>query len=177
MSGRQIASGSDTVRRMVLLLPELQDSQSIFVYASAGSEVQTYALIEDLLALRKTVAVPHIIDAKHRQMQATVIRSPKALVPDPHYPDLLTPGKGEPLSGSPDLSLLPGLAFSPLTGTRLGMGGGYYDRFFGALRSGGFRVGLAFEQQLQDELPAEAHDHPVHAIVTPERVYRIIAQP
>ncbi|MBB6431732.1 5-formyltetrahydrofolate cyclo-ligase [Algisphaera agarilytica] len=169
--------GSQAIHQTILNLPELGTAQSVFVYASAGSEVATHELIEALLVRGKTVAVPHITDPKAGRMQAVVIHALQDLVPDPHLPSLLTPQTGEPLGLAPDLTLLPGLAFSPETGVRLGMGGGYYDRFFdGPGHEGGLRVGLAFDEQLRDDLPVETHDYPVHAIATPRRLYRISAE-
>lgn len=165
------------IHEHVLGLPELQTAQSVFVYASAGSEVQTHKLIEDLLSQGKTIGVPRITDPKAGRMQATVIHSLQDLVPDPHLPKLLTPSTDEPLEGTPDVTLVPGLAFSPETGARLGMGGGYYDRYFDAAgNDAGFRIGLAFDEQLLNDIPVEVHDHPVHAIATPQRLYRISSE-
>lgn len=68
-----------------------------------------------------------------------------------------------------DVVLLPLLAFD-LAGNRLGMGGGYYDRCFAAYRNRGLkrplRVGLAFDWQRADSLPAQPWDVPLHAVVT-----------
>lgn len=67
---------------------------------------------------------------------------------------------------SPDLVLIPGVAFD-WDGYRLGYGGGYYDRFLpdGQLQ-GALLIGLAFEFQLLPELPRENWDQPVHAVIT-----------
>lgn len=172
----QVDADSESIRGHVLELPELVAARSVFVYASTASEVQTLALIEDLLALHKTVAVPRITDRAASAMEAVVIRSLKDLTPSPGSFDLLTPRGRETLEGPAEVTLLPGLAFSPLTGARLGMGGGYYDRYFAsAAGHASFRIALAFEHQLADVLPVEPHDHAVHAIVTPYRVHRVNA--
>jgi 5-formyltetrahydrofolate cyclo-ligase len=52
-------------------------------------------------------------------------------------------------------------------GIRLGRGGGYYDRALRHARPGAVLVGVVFDDELLDELPSEAHDMRVTAVVTP----------
>ena len=70
-----------------------------------------------------------------------------------------------------DAVLVPGVAFDR-AGHRLGYGGGYYDRLLPSLRRDCLRVGLAYDEQVVDELPAEEHDVRLHAVVTPTRLLR-----
>ena len=53
------------------------------------------------------------------------------------------------------------------TGVRLGPGGGYYDRALAHARPDAVLVAVLFDGELLDEVPAEAHDHRVTAVVTP----------
>ena len=69
--------------------------------------------------------------------------------------------------------LAPGLAFCMADGARLGRGAGFYDRFFAHPEASARRVGVCFESQLLDHLPAEPHDAPMHAIVTESRFVRV----
>ncbi len=64
---------------------------------------------------------------------------------------------------------MPGVAFDR-SGHRLGYGGGFYDRFLARLPARALRIGVAFDQQVLDELPAEEHDQPVDLVVTPSEV-------
>ncbi len=64
-----------------------------------------------------------------------------------------------------DAVLVPGLAFD-LNGRRLGRGGGHYDRFLVRLRPDCLRVGVCFEGQIVDTVPADPWDQPVDAVVT-----------
>ena len=69
-----------------------------------------------------------------------------------------------------DLVVMPLLAFDP-TGSRLGMGGGYYDRSFAfKMRSERKRkptlLGMAYQFQQVESLPRQAWDVPLDAIVT-----------
>ena len=65
-----------------------------------------------------------------------------------------------------DVVLVPLLAFDK-SGTRLGMGGGYYDRYLPGLRSSANIVGVGFAcQQCLEALPKADWDIPLHAVVT-----------
>jgi 5-formyltetrahydrofolate cyclo-ligase len=57
-------------------------------------------------------------------------------------------------------------------GGRLGRGGGYYDRFLGQPGLRAVRCGLAFAEQVVDELPTAPHDQPVDIVVTDQEVLR-----
>ena len=75
-----------------------------------------------------------------------------------------------------DVVLFPLVAFDS-GGNRLGMGAGYYDRTFEAVHRrslwrGPKRIGVAYELQCVDSLPAADWDVPLDAIVT-ERAIRI----
>jgi 5-formyltetrahydrofolate cyclo-ligase len=52
---------------------------------------------------------------------------------------------------------------------RLGMGGGYYDRFIAHLHTSGqypFLLGVAFDEQFCDHLPLDPWDQPLNAVST-----------
>jgi 5-formyltetrahydrofolate cyclo-ligase len=66
-----------------------------------------------------------------------------------------------------DVVILPGVAFSR-SGARLGQGGGWYDRFLAQIRPDCVVVGVAFAEQIVDDLPVEDHDVAVHHVVTQE---------
>ena len=67
--------------------------------------------------------------------------------------------------------VVPGVAFDR-EGRRLGHGFGYYDRFLATLPGDVTRVGLAFANQVIPEVPVDAWDVPVHALVTEEGVVK-----
>lgn len=167
----QADADSKSICRRVLELPELIHADSVMVYASTAREVQTAVLIETLLSQGKTVAVPRITDAQAGSMDAVPIGSLSDLIPGEY--GIPTPRNRAPLDEPAEVIVVPGLAFSPITGTRLGMGGGFYDRYFAALNRTAFRVGLAFDHQCCDDLPAEPHDLPMHALALPGHLVRI----
>jgi 5-formyltetrahydrofolate cyclo-ligase len=66
-----------------------------------------------------------------------------------------------------DLVVVPALAVDP-AGRRLGRGGGSYDRALARLTPGRtFVVALLHDGELVGAVPAEPHDHPVDATITP----------
>jgi len=69
----------------------------------------------------------------------------------------------------PDVILMPLLGFDK-HGTRLGYGGGYYDRTLAALSKRPRLVGFAFALQEIDHIPRDGHDVPLDTIVTEEGV-------
>ena len=70
------------------------------------------------------------------------------------------------------LIFVPALAVSR-SGMRLGRGGGSYDRALARAESA-FTVALLHDGELIDDVPAEAHDRPVDAVVTPAEGLRTL---
>ncbi|GAA1187699.1 hypothetical protein GCM10009674_28580 [Nesterenkonia xinjiangensis] len=84
------------------------------------------------------------------------------------------------LDQGPLLMLLPALAVDT-RGHRLGQGGGYYDRLFARLDAAGRLTDVAAwavvgpgEVLPPGTFPVEAHDLQVEAVVTPERLRRLV---
>jgi 5-formyltetrahydrofolate cyclo-ligase len=54
--------------------------------------------------------------------------------------------------------IVPGLAFDRM-GSRMGRGGGYYDRFLGRAALGtALKIGVCWELQIIDRVPTDSHD-------------------
>ena len=94
---------------------------------------------------------------------------------DPFEESDLIPGVIDLMQPSGDLpELVPQVLFMPLVGftvrgERLGQGGGFYDRWLAA-HPETIAIGMAWDCQEVEDLPMEAHDMPLAAIVTPTRV-------
>jgi 5-formyltetrahydrofolate cyclo-ligase len=67
---------------------------------------------------------------------------------------------------SVDLVLVPALAVDP-SGIRLGRGGGSYDRALARVPPGVPIIALLYDGEMVPALPAEPHDRPVSAVITP----------
>ncbi len=144
-------------------------SQSEVVHAYLGvlpGEVRTESLVEQALRERKRVLCPRVrphgqldhrelLDTSHLRESSFGLLEPDADLAPPADP------------AAADLILVPGVAFSA-DGARLGMGGGYYDRFL--VQTNAHTIGLAFEMQIQTELPQRPHDQRIDMIVTELRV-------
>ena len=64
-----------------------------------------------------------------------------------------------------DVVIVPAVAYDKDC-YRLGYGGGFYDRFLENLREDAITIGIAFDLQIFDEIPKEAHDAQLDYIVT-----------
>lgn len=95
----------------------------------------------------------------------------------PLYPSgfgTLAPAETAPVV-SPDCIVVPLLGFDRF-GTRLGYGGGYYDRTLAGMARAPKLIGIAFAAQEVERIPRADHDVPLDAIVT-EKGYRAFARP
>lgn len=81
----------------------------------------------------------------------------------------LIPGEGAWVE--PQVVIVPMLAFDS-RGYRLGYGGGFYDRTLQGLRAKGpvLAIGFAFAAQEVDEVPIDAYDQRLDAVVTEKGV-------
>ena len=169
----QLIQQSKEVHKNLLSLKEIIECTTIFVYVSFRSEVETLTLIKTFLNLGKTVTVP-ITRVKEKRLDAIRITDPETdLVPG--YCNIPEPGeelclrqKADPTEI--DLILLPGSVFDK-RGGRFGYGGGYYDRFVSSIPRA-LRVGLAFDLQIVEKAPLQAHDELLDFIITETAVIR-----
>jgi len=162
-----LAEASLAIARRVMRLDDFGGPRrSVVAYCSTGSEVGTSDLIDLLLADGHEVAVP--VCDQGQVMRACVIDGRSGL--EPGRFGILEPTEKEPLENEPDMVLVPGLAFDE-SGTRLGHGGGVYDRDLAA-HEGGLGGGVCFEAALQPSLPREVHDRPMDLLVTEKGTIR-----
>jgi 5-formyltetrahydrofolate cyclo-ligase len=76
------------------------------------------------------------------------------------------PGLGPAAIAEVELVLVPAVAVDH-AGIRLGRGGGSYDRALARIRPGTPVVALLFDAEVRATLPAQPHDRPVTAVLTP----------
>lgn len=152
-------------------LAELREAGAVFVFISHGAEVDTRALIDELVVRGVQVSVPRVVDG--RRMVAAPFPGWDGLVPGTL--GIPAPASTRPDPRPPDVVLTPGLAFAR-HGHRLGYGKGYYDRWFRA-HPAPVRVALAFGCQVVEALPVTPSDEPVDLVVTEEEVIRCGGRP
>lgn len=160
-----------------LELPELERARTVAAYVSVGSEPGTLALLDALLARGVRVLLPALLPDNDLDWAAYAGEGSVARVQHGGKMALFEP-VGERLGpdavASADAVLLPGLAVDA-RGMRLGRGGGSYDRVLARLERAGARPALLvllYDSEVVDSVPAEAHDRPVDAVVTPSGVRR-----
>jgi 5-formyltetrahydrofolate cyclo-ligase len=143
---------------------EFRRSPNIFVYVSFGSEVDTHKIINYALDQGKNVFVPKIISRK-AGMAAVQIKSLGDL--ERNSFGILEPKDFKDKAGANilDYILVPGLGFD-LKGSRLGYGGGFYDRFLKDISAKASVIALAYETQIVESLTVESFDIPVKGIIT-----------
>ncbi len=145
-------------------------AELICSYVDFREEVQTTELITALLGEGRRVAVPVHLHGTTEPLVFAEIRSLSEMVRG-HFGILQPPRESArflPTAAIP-LFLVPGLAFDP-AGRRLGYGLGFYDRAFADAAPGALKVGLAFEVQIVECVPADPHDVPMDFVVTENRV-------
>jgi 5-formyltetrahydrofolate cyclo-ligase len=159
---------SSAICRRLLSLPALKESSSVAVYLATRHEANVDAIASTLIRCGTTVVAPM------GESQFGVLRN--------LHTDVVTSERGlrEPVlrantvNFAPDeldVILVPGLAFSR-SGTRLGQGGGWYDRVL-AMAPHAMPVGICFDCQLVPHIPSEPHDRRVALVVTETQIVEV----
>jgi len=162
------AAATHALTRLVLTAPAVRRARRVAAYAPMSSEPGSVALLDGLLGLGLWVVLPVVLPGGTLDWAA--------------YDGLLRPAGGEGGRGlcepagprlgpevlaEVDVVLAPGLAVDR-QGTRLGRGGGCYDRALAGLPAPVTVAVLLYDGELVDAvLPAEPHDRPVTAAVAP----------
>jgi 5-formyltetrahydrofolate cyclo-ligase len=139
-------------------LPAFQSAKTVLIYYPTHNEVDVLPLIKRYKK-EKTFLFPVV----HRRAMTACPYEGNAKMHRGKYniPEPTT----APFTGKIDLILLPGVGFD-LYGNRLGRGGGYYDRYLSKLKRETILVGVGYDFQLIEEVPADRRDKRLHYIVT-----------
>ena len=138
-------------------------SKIIMAYASTPDELQLTELFAACFADKKILAIPFIVGKG--EMRAVEVPSFDALEVGAFNIQTVKAAFRKFIEPAQiDCVIVPGAAFD-LNGGRLGLGGGYYDRFL-PLAVNAKKIALAYDFQLVDNLPLEEHDVKLDAILT-----------
>jgi 5-formyltetrahydrofolate cyclo-ligase len=169
LSVEERASRSAAITEKLLSLEAVQKARTVFAYAAMDDEVQTEPLIASLLDRGKRVAIPLVIGK--RAMEAALVPSMDAMETGAYGILTVRAERREILAPQEiDCVIVPGVAFG-LDGSRLGMGGGYYDAFLPKAERA-VRVAAAFQCQISEDIPSLPYDCGVDWIVTEQGVFK-----
>lgn len=153
-----------------------QRSTRIACYLSNDGEIDTGPVIERILRAGKHCYLPVLSRIHHDRLWFAEYRPGMRLRPNRFgIPQPVVPARELVRAGSLDLVLVPLVAFDT-GGHRLGMGGGYYDRSLAFLLTRRHwrrphPVGLGYDFQRVESLPADPWDVPLVGVVTDRQVY------
>ena len=168
LSDSELREKSNKIKEIIFKMKEFKDAKAILFYISYRNEVDTHQMIKDCIAIEKKVVVPRT-DRLRERIVLSELSNWNNLAYGEY--NILEPKKEffqEVLIDSIDLMFIPGIAFD-VCGNRIGHGKGYYDRLL-KIPHNATRIGLAFELQIVDNIPAEPHDVKLNKIVTEDRV-------
>jgi 5-formyltetrahydrofolate cyclo-ligase len=171
LSGAEREEKSEAICKNLLRLPEYREAEQVLFYVAFRTEVDTSLMREMSREAGQTVAAPRG-DRNNRSMQFYAFDSDADLESGP-FGILQPPPDPERLIyfDRPTLIFVPGLVFDR-KGNRMGWGMGFYDRFLAGPARGQAAIGLAFDCQFEAELPSQAHDVPLQAVVSESGIFR-----
>ncbi len=153
----------------VLQHPMLQSQQTIASYVSCGNEISTFFLNIELKRRGHILALPVVSSSTKGAMDFYTFKEGAPFIPNRF--NILEP------PAEPERKVMPSqfsVVIAPLTafdiyGSRLGMGGGYYDRLLKAISPECRIIGIAYDFQQSAEIPTENWDMPLDEVITPTR--------
>lgn len=167
---------ADALAVHVARLPQFRRANRIAGYLAQDGEIDPMPLLRRAVRQGRQVSLP-VIDRPHRgamqflgYLPGDPLRANRYGIPEPVR-------RTRPVidASELDLVLVPLVAFD-MSGNRLGMGGGYYDRRFAVRRERQWRrpvlIGIAYEMQRVPCIECEAWDVPLDAVVTESGVHK-----
>jgi 5-formyltetrahydrofolate cyclo-ligase len=154
----------------LLDLPDLVSARCVAAYVSFGTEPSSAELLAALSSREVRVLLPVLRDDLDLDWAIYDVRSGlrqgRQGTAEPAGPTL-----GVEAISEADLVVVPALAVGA-DGTRLGRGGGSYDRALARVREDSTTVALLYDDELLPDVPAEAHDRRVDVVVQPSGTHR-----
>ncbi|MBL7254736.1 5-formyltetrahydrofolate cyclo-ligase [Paractinoplanes lichenicola] len=169
-----LTSAAVAIQDQALSLVRREDRPLLAAYVPVGREPGGADLVVSLSA-HAPVLLPVLLPDNDLDWAAYPSPTPSRLATGPREP-LVTGPRGLLEPAGPRLGVtavararlvfVPALAVDR-RGMRMGRGGGSYDRALARLTGDTFVVALLHDGELVDHVPAEPHDRPVHAAITP----------
>ena len=146
------------------LATEIFRASKIFMaYASTPEEIQLDEFFAACFAEEKILAIPFIVGKG--EMRAVQVPNFDALEIGAFNIRTVKPALRKFIAPEKiDCVIVPGAAFDK-SGGRLGLGGGFYDRFLPRAVNAK-KIALAYDFQLVENLPLESHDAKIDVVFT-----------
>ena len=165
LSSEDAAKYSEEAINNIVSLPEFQNASTVLIYSPVKNELSPDSLPTRTESAGKRFAFPLCVS--RTEMKAMIPgRWKKGMYdipePDPDFSEEIAPEEI-------DLVICPGVAFDAQC-RRLGMGGGYYDRYLPKCVNAAV-IMAAYEIQRAESLPCGDWDHAMDMVVTEKRVY------
>jgi 5-formyltetrahydrofolate cyclo-ligase len=152
--------------------PEVRRAATVAAYVSVSSEPGTGPLLDRLAAAGKRVILPLVQPDLDLEWAAydgpDALRTARRGLLEPTGPSL-----GHDAISTADAVLVPGLAVAR-DGTRLGQGGGCYDRALARVPAGTFVCVLLNSEEVLGSVPRDDHDRAVAAVATELGLTRLL---
>lgn len=161
------ADRDEAARRVAAAVVEVEAvaaAVAVLGFASFGTELPTDPAMQAILDAGKRLLLPYVEGVR---LRAAEVGSVEDLAPG--YRGIREPASRtavDPAGAS--VVLVPGVAFDP-QGRRLGYGGGFYDGFLSEMPRSIPRIGLCFDLQVVDAVPAGDGDETVDTVITERR--------
>lgn len=168
LSERERMAFSAVISEKIATSDEFKQAETILIYKGVKGEVRLEELECAAVAEGKRTAFPLCISKT--EMIALIPNGADSWKKGAF--GILEPVREASVEIPPekiDLVICPCTAFDDMC-NRMGMGGGYYDRYL--LRCSNANIAaVAFEAQKVKSVPVESHDRPMDKVFTEERVY------
>ncbi|ALC41999.1 CG34424 [Drosophila busckii] len=174
LSPETISKQSEAVTIKVLQHEAFRQAQRVSIYLSTSDELSTTELLREMFRLEKHVFVPSYQGTQMKMLRLKDMNEYEHLplskwnIKQPDFKDAredaLTNGHGI------DLFIVPGVAFTR-TGSRLGHGMGYYDKYLlqhaeKYPHKKTTIMALALNEQMVEDLPMDEQDVRLHYVMT-----------
>lgn len=160
-------SAATSSAKVCATLSTMDLSSPIAVYLSADGEIDIDNFILNALHSGARVVAPRWNGSEYELCELKSLES-AALRSGPH--GIREPAAREVVHPSEVGSwIVPGVAFTR-GHSRLGYGGGWYDRLLALADPRSAKIGVAYPFQLLDELPCEEHDVKLSSLIYPETI-------
>lgn len=166
---------------LLLKSPWLQRPKKIAIFLSEDGELETRLLIKRLWQSNHTLYLPIMTHPRRRlNVMAFAPYTPQTRLKPNHFKMLEPADKNQPIVYGHQLDLI----ITPLTcfdatGSRIGMGGGFYDKAFAFKQRQAKHqaarpqlIGWAHECQRVQQIQREEWDVPLDALVSEKQIYR-----